>query len=114
MSPFLQLSLVLTTIILVAKASGWISVGLGQPAVLGELLAGLILGPTAINLLHLPPFDSPSLEETVLNLAELGAVLMMFIAGMEVDLKEMGRAGRGAALAGGLGGAWRRRVGGRV
>src|SRR3990170_3950364 len=103
MSPFLQLSLVLTTIILVAKASGWISVRLGQPAVLGELLAGLILGPTFINLLHLPPFDSPTLEETVLNLAELGAVLMMFIAGMEVDLKDMGRAGRVAALAGVLG-----------
>jgi len=103
MSPFLQLSLVLTTIILVAKASGWISVRLGQPAVLGELLAGLILGPTAINLLHLPPFDSPSLEETVLNLAELGAVLMMFIAGMEVDLREMSRSGRVAVLGGVLG-----------
>src|SRR3990172_909761 len=103
MSPFLQLSLVLTTIILVAKASGWISLRLGQPAVLGELLAGLILGPTAINLLHLPPFDSPSLEETVLNLAELGAVLMMFIAGMEVDLREMSRSGRVAVLGGVLG-----------
>src|SRR3990172_10046351 len=103
MSPFLQLSLVLTTIILVAKASGWISVRLGQPAVLGELLAGLILCPTGVNLLHLPPFDSPSLEETVLNLAELGAVLMMFIAGMEVDLREMSRSGRVAVLGGGLG-----------
>ena len=103
MSSFLQLSLALTIIILAAKAGGWMSVRLHQPAVLGELLAGLILGPTVINLLHLPPFDSPSLEETVLNLAELGAVLMMFIAGMEVDLKEMGRAGRIAALAGVLG-----------
>jgi Kef-type K+ transport system membrane component KefB len=103
MSSFLQLSLVLTIIILAAKAGGWMSVRLHQPAVLGELLAGLLLGPTVINLLHLPLFDSPSLEETVLNLAELGAVLMMFIAGMEVDLKEMGRAGRVAALGGVLG-----------
>jgi Kef-type K+ transport system membrane component KefB len=103
MSSFLQLSLVLTVIILAAKAGGWISVRLHQPAVLGELLAGLILGPTVIDLLHLPPFDSPSLEDTVLNLAELGAVLMMFIAGMEVDLKEMKRSGRVAALAGTLG-----------
>jgi len=103
MNSFLQLSLVLTIIILAAKAGGWISVRLHQPAVLGELLAGVILGPTFINLLHLPPFTSPSLEETVLNLAELGAVLMMFIAGMEVDLKEMGRSGRVAALGGILG-----------
>jgi Kef-type K+ transport system membrane component KefB len=103
MSPFLQLSLALTIIILAAKAGGWVSVRLHQPAVLGELVVGLLLGPTVVNLLHLPIFDSTSLEETVLSLAELGAVLMMFIAGMEVDLKEMGRAGRIAAPAGVLG-----------
>jgi len=103
MSSFLQLALVLSIIILAAKVSGWISLRLGQPAVLGELLAGLILGPTAIDLLHLAPFDSPTLEETILNLAELGAVLMMFIAGMEVDLREMARSGRVAVFGGVLG-----------
>ena len=103
MSSFLQLALVLSIIILAAKVSGWISLRLGQPAVLGELVAGLILGPTAIDLLHLAPFDSPTLEETILNLAELGAVLMMFIAGMEVDLREMGRSGRVAVFGGVLG-----------
>jgi len=103
MSPYLQLSLVLVIIILAAKAGGWVSVRLHQPAVLGELLAGLILGPSVIDLLHLPIFTSPSLGETVLDLAELGAVLMMFIAGMEVELEEMGRAGRVAVLAGTLG-----------
>jgi Kef-type K+ transport system membrane component KefB len=103
MTPFLQLALALTIIILAAKASGWLSLRLGQPAVLGELLAGLILGPTAVNLLHLPLFDSHTLEETILNLAELGAVLMMFIAGMEVDLREMARSGRVALFAGVLG-----------
>ena len=103
MSSFLQLSLALIIIILSAKGGGWISVRFRQPAVLGELLAGLVLGPTVINLLHLRFFDSASLEETVLNLAELGALLMMFIAGMEVDLKEMGRSGRVAALGGVLG-----------
>ena len=100
MSSFLQLSLALTIIILAAKVGGWISVRLRQPAVLGELVAGLLLGPTVLDLLSLPPFDSPSLEETVLNLAELGAVLMMFIAGMEVDLRELGSSGRVAGLGG--------------
>ena len=100
MSSFLQLSLLLTIIILAAKAGGWLSIRLGQPAVLGELLAGLILGPTVFNILDLPPFDSRSLEETALNLAELGAVLMMFIAGMEVDIRELGRSGRVAGLGG--------------
>jgi len=100
MSSFLQLSLALTIIILAAKVGGWISVRLRQPAVLGELLAGLILGPTVIDLLGLALFNSTSLEETVLNLAELGAVLMMFIAGMEVDLNELRNSGRVAVLGG--------------
>ncbi|HMK07638.1 MAG TPA: cation:proton antiporter [Anaerolineales bacterium] len=103
MSSFLQLSLVLVIIILAAKAGGWVSVRLRQPAVLGELLAGLLLGPTVIDLLHLPVFASPSLEETVFNLAELGAVMLMFIAGMEVDLGEMRSIGRPAVPAGVLG-----------
>jgi Kef-type K+ transport system membrane component KefB len=99
----LQLSLALVMIILAAKAGGWISVKLRQPAVLGELLAGLILGPTVINVLHLPFFNPDVLEETVFDLAELGVVLLMFVAGMEVDLAEMRRAGRVAGLGGALG-----------
>jgi len=63
-------------------------------------MAGLILGPTVIDLLGLALFNSTSLEETVLNLAELGAVLMMFIAGMEVDLNELRNSGRVAVLGG--------------
>jgi len=103
LSSFLQLSLALVIIILAAKAGGWISVRLRQPAVLGELLAGLVLGPTVIDLLHLPLFDPKVLEETVFDLAELGVVLLMFVAGMEVDLREMARAGRVAVLGGILG-----------
>ncbi|MGH2592910.1 MAG: cation:proton antiporter, partial [Anaerolineae bacterium] len=103
MSSFLQLSLALVIIILAAKAGGWISVRLRQPAVLGELLAGLVLGPTVIDLLHLPLFDPKVLEETVFDLADLGVVLLMFVAGMEVDLREMARAGRVAMLGGALG-----------
>jgi Kef-type K+ transport system membrane component KefB len=102
-SSFLQLSLALVIIILAAKAGGWISVRVRQPAVLGELLAGLVLGPTLIDLLHLPFFDPAVLEETVFDLAELGVVLLMFVAGMEVDLQEMRRAGRAAFLGGVLG-----------
>ncbi len=103
MSLFLQLALTLPIIILAAKAGGWISVRLQQPAVLGELLAGLVLGPTVIDLLHLPFFDPQLLEETVFDLAEIGVVFLMFIAGMEVDLREMMRAGRVAFLSGVLG-----------
>ena len=103
MSPFLQLSLALVIIILAAKAGGWVSVRLRQPAVLGELLAGLLLGPSLIDLLHKPFFEPETLGETVFNLAEIGVVFLMFVAGMEVDLGEMRRAGRVAINGGVLG-----------
>jgi Kef-type K+ transport system membrane component KefB len=104
MSPFLQLALALPIIVLTAKAGGWISVRLKQPAVLGELVAGLILGPTVINLLHLAPFvDQELLTEQVENLAEIGVIFLMFVAGMEVDVREMLRSGRVSALGGALG-----------
>jgi Kef-type K+ transport system membrane component KefB len=103
MSPFLQLSLALVIIILAAKAGGWVSVRLRQPAVLGELLAGLLLGPSLIDLLHQPFFEPETLGETVFNLAEIGVVFLMFVAGMEVDLGEMRHAGRVAIYGGVLG-----------
>lgn len=104
MSPFLQLALTLPIVIMSAKLGGWVSVRLRQPAVLGELLAGLILGPTVIDLIHQPFFTDPkALGEVVLDLAEIGVVFLMFVAGMEVDLREMTRAGRVAVLGGVLG-----------
>jgi Kef-type K+ transport system membrane component KefB len=103
MSSFLQLLLALTIIITAAKVGGWLSQQLRQPAVLGELLAGLILGPSVINLLHAPALTDPYLEETVLHLAELGVICLMFIAGLEIDLTEMLHAGRVSALAGSIG-----------
>jgi len=103
-SPFLQLSLTLVIIIIAAKAGGWISVRLRQPAVLGELLAGLVLGPTVIDLLRLPVFTNfELLHEEVSDLAEIGVVFLMFVAGLEVELREMARAGRVAMLSGVLG-----------
>lgn len=100
MTPFLQLLLELSIIIFAAKAGGWISQRLRQPAVLGELLAGLLLGPSVIDFMHLPTFTDRAVEETVLHLAELGVICLMFIAGLEIDLGDMLKAGRVSALAG--------------
>jgi Kef-type K+ transport system membrane component KefB len=102
MSLLLQLLLILSLIIVLAKAAGWLSARLGQPAVLGELLVGLILGPSVLNLFHWPIFGS-AVEETVVLLAELGVIMLMLIAGLEVDLRELRRAGWSALLAGLLG-----------
>ncbi|HWI63096.1 MAG TPA: cation:proton antiporter [Symbiobacteriaceae bacterium] len=99
LTPLLQILLLLAVIILTSKGAGALSKKLGQPAVLGELLVGLILGPTALNLLHLPPFTSHEmLSETVKHLADLGVIFLMFLAGLETDLKEMKRVGTAAFL----------------
>ncbi|HMO57286.1 MAG TPA: cation:proton antiporter [Roseiflexaceae bacterium] len=103
MSDFLQLILVLAIIISASKLAGLVSSRLGQPAVLGELLAGVLLGPSLLNLLHLPIFTSTHLEETVLELAELGVIMLMFIAGLEIEVDELLRAGKIATFAGTLG-----------
>lgn len=104
MTPFLQLVFSLMVIITAAKAGGWLAVRLRQPAVLGELLIGVLLGPSLLDLLHwsflLNPTDPHLLTEAVFELAELGVICLMFLAGLEVEVREMRRAGRVATLAG--------------
>jgi Na+:H+ antiporter len=104
MTPFLQLVFSLMIIITGAKAGGWLANRLHQPAVLGELLTGLLLGPSVLDLMGWPWLANLSephlLAETVFELAELGVVCLMFLAGLEVDASEMRRAGRVATFAG--------------
>jgi Kef-type K+ transport system membrane component KefB len=76
---------------------------LGQPAVAGEVLAGLILGPTAINFLHWDVFTDIHLEETFTFMAELGVLLLLFIAGLELHISDLQKSGRAAVFAGILG-----------
>jgi Kef-type K+ transport system membrane component KefB len=89
MSPFLQLAFELVVILLAAKAAGYLSTRLGQPSVLGELLAGVLLGPSLVNILGLHFINSTSLTGTISDLSELGVLLMMFIAGLELHLGEL-------------------------
>lgn len=103
MSPFLQLTLALAVMILLAKAGGYISYRLGQPAVLGELLMGILLGPSLINFLHLPVFTDTHLEGVIAELAELGVMLLMFLAGLELHISELVKSSKVAAFAGTLG-----------
>ena len=100
----LQLLLLLSFVVLAAKLAGALATRIGQPAVFGEILAGLILGPTVFDILSWPMFQpvpnalhgdaSVSLLDIVRDLAEIGVILLMFIAGMETDLAEMRRVGK--------------------
>jgi len=103
MTPFLQLALALVIIIFAAKFAGYLSYLLGQPSVLGELLAGIILGPSVLDFFHWPIFTDAHLEETIKHLAELGVLLLMFLAGLDLHLSDLSRSGKVAAGAGVLG-----------
>jgi len=59
----LEIFLFLFIVVVVAKLAGWASTKIGQPAVLGEILAGLLLGPTLIGIASLPIFPE-SHEQT--------------------------------------------------
>jgi Kef-type K+ transport system membrane component KefB len=99
MTTFLQLAFLLSIILLSAKLAGYLSVRLGQPSVLGELLVGILLGPSVVDLLHLP-FIDPAVGHTIAELGELGVLLLMFIAGLELHLDELTRNTRVAAYRG--------------
>jgi len=103
MTPFLQFSISLVVIIVAAKIGGYISYRLRQPSVMGELLAGLLLGPSIIDFLHWPYFTDGHLTETIHGMAEVGVLLLMFIAGLDLHITDLTRSGKVAALAGGLG-----------
>lgn len=105
MTEIVQLFLALGIIITIAKAFGYLSARIGQPAVLGELIAGVLIGPSILNLLHSPSLfpNGSSVEHTVIEVAELGVLLLMFSAGLEVDLQSLLRVGRTAFTAGVLG-----------
>ncbi len=99
-NPVIELFLSLGIIILAAKSAGYLSRLLGQPAVLGELIIGIVLGPSLLNMLHWPVFTDTHLADTVIHIAELGVLLLMFSAGLEIDLANLRRVGRAAVSSG--------------
>ncbi|HXE56934.1 MAG TPA: cation:proton antiporter [Gemmatimonadales bacterium] len=84
-----RLLLVIAGMLAGAKFLGDLAERIGQPAVLGELLAGVLLGPS---LLGIVPTAGPAAEHLRV-FAELGVVLLLFEIGLETDLREMFRVG---------------------
>jgi len=92
---YARLFWILAIMLLVGKFSGEIAERLGQPAVLGELVAGAILGGSLLGVI--PTALSDPLTPVVRTLAEIGVVVLLFEIGLETDLKALFRVGRGAA-----------------
>lgn len=75
----------LAIIIVIAKIFGIIARKLRAPQVVGEIIAGLIIGPSVLGLVQQTDF--------LVQMAEIGVVLLMFSAGLETDLKELVKTG---------------------
>jgi Kef-type K+ transport system membrane component KefB len=84
-----NLFLVLAAMLIAAKLLGELAERFGQPAVLGELIAGVILGGSVLGIVP----TTGTGAEIIHVLAELGVVLLLFEIGLETDLKEMFRVG---------------------
>ncbi len=78
---FLQL----VVILFIARLFGEVAVRFNLPSVIGELIAGLIIGPSLFNLIH------PT--ETIRLLAEIGIVLLLFEVGLETDIHRLMKTG---------------------
>jgi len=95
----LQLLLILAVIVTAAKLAGALANRIGQPAVFGEILAGLLLGPTFLNALGWPLFhaaEGEALLPVLKDFADVGVILLMFVAGLETDVAGVLRVGKAA------------------
>jgi len=103
LTPFLQLIFALIVILFAAKLAGYLATLIKQPSVFGELLVGVILGPSLLDLTHLTFITDIHLGEIIYELGELGVLLLMFLAGLELNLKDITKNSKASSLAGTLG-----------
>ena len=100
---FIPLMFALGIVLLASRTGGALARRLGQPRVLGQLIVGLVLGPTVLDFLHWGILQGVDLQHTIKEFAELGVLLLMFNIGLEVHLSELAKVGKVAVFAGVLG-----------
>jgi Kef-type K+ transport system membrane component KefB len=74
-------------LLLPSRTIGEISEYFGRPAMIGEIVAGVLLGPSILGTVRYTP--------EIQAIAQLGVLLLVFIAGMEMDMEVLWRAFRG-------------------
>lgn len=87
-----RLFLQILVIVIAARSSGWLFHRFGQPAVVGEMVAGILLGPSLFGLLapDLFQFVFPASSMGALKLfSQIGVCLFMFTVGMELDISQL-------------------------
>ena len=80
----------LALILLSTKVFGLLTKRIHMPQVVGALVAGLILGPAMLNIIHETDF--------IKQLSEVGVIVLMFCAGLETDIDELKRSGKASFI----------------
>ncbi len=101
MTSFKLLLAQIAVILIVARLVGWLFRKLHQPRVIGEMVAGILLGPSLLGwgaptvfAALFPPESLGSLN----SLSQIGLLLFMFLIGLELDLKQLRELGRTAII----------------
>ena len=103
-SIFIHIIISLALLLFTAKIFAELFHRVKLPIVLGELLAGIVIGPYALG--GLPLFNGESLvilDETIKNIGELAAIVILFVAGLEITPREFLRGGASSFTIGALG-----------
>jgi Na+:H+ antiporter len=99
--PVAELALALTVILIAAKLGGELATRIGQPAVLGELVAGVVLGN--LSLVGFGALEHVESDPFVDMLAQLGVLILLFEIGLESTVRQMLAVGRSALVVACLG-----------
>ena len=101
MASFKLLILQIGTILIVARLVGWLFGKFHQPRVVGEMVAGILLGPSLLGWL------APEISATLFppqslghlnSLSQVGLLIFMFLVGLELDLRQLRELGRAAVM----------------
>ena len=94
--PIVPLLLALAVILAAGKFGGWLAVRAGQPAVLGELLLGIVLGN--LTLLGFHGFEAMRHDPFLAIFSSLGVIVLLFEVGLESTIGQMMRVGPSSLL----------------
>lgn len=79
----------LTFLLAVSLIAAFLFTRFGQPKVIGYIVIGVVIGPSVLGIIQAGEGGTSGLPETIMMLSEMGAIILLFMIGLECDLKEI-------------------------
>lgn len=79
----------LTFLLVVSLFAGFLFSRFGQPRVIGYIVVGVVIGPSVLKIIQAGEGGASGLPESIQMLAELGSIVLLFMIGLECDLREI-------------------------